>query len=277
MTSIKDTVKLHNGVRMPKLGLGVYKAEAGDEVETAVKTALDTGYRSIDTAAFYDNEESVGNALRQTSVPRKDIFVTTKVWNDQQGYAETMKAFAESREKLGLDVIDLYLIHWPVGTLYPETWRAMEELYEDGHVRAIGVSNFKIHHLKALQKASKIKPMVNQVEFHPWLYQEDLLKYCRKEKIQLEAWSPLTRGKKLDHPVLLDIAKNHGKTPAQVIIRWDLQHDIVTIPKSVTPERICENAAVYDFELTKAEMKTLDALNEDLRFGKDPDEFSREG
>ncbi|UCZ53094.1 aldo/keto reductase [Bacillus shivajii] len=270
---IHSTVTLNNGVEMPWLGLGVYKADGGNEVEEAVKEALKIGYRSIDTAAFYYNEQGVGEAIRQSGVPREEIFVTTKVWNDDQGYEETLKAFEESRQKLGLDVIDLYLVHWPVKGKYKETWRAMEKLYKEGKVRAIGVSNFNIHHLEDLLRDANVVPVVNQVEYHPLLTQEELHDYCKKHNIQLEAWSPLTRGRMFGAPVLVELGNKYGKSEAQIILRWDLQNEVVTIPKSVTPARIKENANIFDFALSDEDIEKLNACNENKRFGPDPDEF----
>jgi diketogulonate reductase-like aldo/keto reductase len=270
---LTSTTTLHNGVKMPWLGLGVYKAKEGDEVINAVKAALKTGYRSIDTAALYQNEEGVGRAIKESGVPRDEIFLTTKVWNTDQGYDSTLKAFAESRKKLNVDYVDLYLIHWPVKDKFIDTWKALEKLYRDGLVRAIGVSNFQIHHIEELKKHSDILPMVNQVEFHPLLTQKELLQYCKQEGIQLEAWSPLMRGNHLDHPTLAALAEKYGKTPAQIILRWDLQHGVVTIPKSVREHRIRENADIFDFELSAADMEQIDAMNQDHRFGQHPDHF----
>lgn len=274
MKHLQDGATLHNGVRMPWLGLGVYKVEEGDEVRRAVRTALEVGYRHVDTAAFYQNEEGVGQAIRESGIPRDQIFVTTKVWNSDQGYESTLKAFDTSLKKLGFDYIDLYLVHWPVKGKYKETYKALEKLYKDGFVRAIGVSNFQTHHLEDVLADCEIKPMVNQVEFHPRLTQKPLLEFCKQHHIQLEAWSPLMRGSELlNEPTLVNIAKKYDKTPAQVILRWDLQHEVVTIPKSVTPERIAQNANIFDFTLTKEEMDAIDALNENRRIGSDPDNF----
>lgn len=271
--SIQDCAVLHNGVRMPWLGFGVYKVQNGKEVVQAVKTAIEAGYRSIDTAALYQNEEGVGQAIRESGIPRDELFVTSKVWNSDQGYDSTLAAFETSMKKLKLDVLDLYLIHWPVKGKYKDTWRALEKLYKDGRVRAIGVSNFQPHHLDDLLADAEIKPMVNQVEFHPLLTQKPLLAYCREHQIQLEAWSPLMRGN-LDLPVLQEIARKYGKTPAQIVLRWDLQHEVITIPKSVTPQRIRENTEIFDFELSPDDMETIDSLNENRRFGADPDNFN---
>lgn len=273
MRNISDCTTLHNGVNMPWLGLGVYKMAEGKEVERAVHAALEAGYRSIDTAALYQNERGVGQAVRTSGLPREEVFITTKVWNDDQGYESTLKAFEQSRRLLGVDYVDLYLIHWPVRGKFKETWRALEKLYKDGWVRAIGVSNFHIHHLENLLADCEIVPMVNQVELHPCLTQEPLRKYCQKHHIQVEAWSPLMRGQLFEHPLLQELSRKYGKTPAQIIIRWDLQHEIVTIPKSARPERIRENAQVFDFELEAADMARLDALNENRRVGPDPDTF----
>ncbi|KFZ40833.1 MULTISPECIES: aldo/keto reductase [Thermoactinomyces] len=270
---LSDTVKLANGVEMPRLGLGVWKAKDGEEVQNAVKAAIQTGYRLIDTAAVYKNEEGVGKAIKESGVSREDLFITTKVWNDDQGYESTLQAFEESRKKLGLEYIDLYLIHWPVKGKYKETWKALEKLYEDGLVKAIGVSNFQVHHLKDLLSDAKVKPMVNQVEFHPYLTQKELLSYCNEENIQLEAWSPLMQGEVVRVDVIKELAEKYGKTPAQIVLRWDLQHGVVTIPKSVKEHRIQENADVFDFELSREDMDKLDALNKNHRYGPDPDNF----
>ncbi|MCM3586013.1 aldo/keto reductase [Mesobacillus maritimus] len=271
--SLSDTTTLHNGVKMPWFGLGVYKAQEGEEVIQAVKVAIKHGYRSIDTAALYQNEGGVGKAIIEANVPREELFVTTKVWNSDQGYDSTIQAFHTSLTKLGLDYVDLYLIHWPVVGKYKDTWKALEDLYEQGKVRAIGVSNFQIHHLKDLMADAKIKPMVNQVELHPSLTQKELLAFCQKENIQIEAWSPLKKGRLQEDSVITSIANKHQKTPAQVILRWDLQNKVVTIPKSVKEHRIIENADIFDFTLTDEEMKQIDGLNKNERTGADPDNF----
>ncbi|WP_179295640.1 aldo/keto reductase [Bacillus sp. FJAT-45350] len=273
ITSIQDCAVLANGVKMPWLGLGVYKAEEGKEVEEAVKIALQAGYRSVDTAMIYQNEEGVGKGIRDSGVNRDEIFVATKVWNTDQGYEETLQAFEESRQKLGLDVIDLYLVHWPVEGKYKETWRALEKLYKDGKVRAIGVSNFQIRHLEDLIKDAEIKPMVNQVEFHPNLTQKELLNFCKKEQIQLEAWRPLTQGKLFTDPVVMALAEKYSKTPAQILLRWNLELEVVTIPKSVNKERITANADIYSFSLETEDIEQLDNLNKNERYGPDPDNF----
>ncbi|MFZ7754222.1 aldo/keto reductase [Bacillus velezensis] len=276
-THLQAKATLHNGVEMPWFGIGVFKVEEGAELVNAVKTALVHGYRSVDTAAIYGNEEGVGEGIRQglqeAGLKREDIFVTSKVWNADLGYEETLKAFDTSLEKLGLDYLDLYLIHWPVEGKYIDAWRALETLYRDGRIKAIGVSNFQIDHLKHLMKETEIKPMINQVEYHPRLTQKELLAFCTEQGIQLEAWSPLMQGQLLDHPVLQEIAEKYGKSAAQVILRWDLQNGVITIPKSTKKHRIEENANVFDFELSAEDMKRIDDLNENLRVGPDPDNF----
>ena len=271
--SIADAAILRNGVHMPWLGFGVFKVKEGDEVINSVKQAIRIGYRSIDTAAVYANEKGVGKAIRESGVAREELFITTKVWNTDQGFASTLQAFEASRKKLGLEYIDLYLIHWPVKEKYKETWKALEKLYKEGAVRAIGVSNFQIHHLRDLLENCEVVPLVNQVEFHPLLTQKELLAFCRENHIQLEAWSPLMRGN-LDIPVLKELGKKYQRTPAQIVLRWDLQLEVVTIPKSINPRRIAENARIFDFELAEEDIKRLDALNENKRFGSDPDNFN---
>jgi len=271
--SIGSTVELLNGVAMPRLGLGVWRAQDGEETENAVLAALEAGYRSIDTASLYGNEQGVGRAIRASGVPREDVFITTKVWNDEQGYDSTLRALQNSLDRLGTDYVDLYLVHWPIAGKYKDTYRALEYLYEQGKTRAIGVSNFQIHHLEDLMGSCRIKPMVNQVEFHPQLTQKKLLAFCRKEGIQLESWRPLMLGK-LDVPLLQELSAKYGKTPAQVVLRWHLQLGVVTIPKSVRAERIRENADLFDFELAPEDMNRIDALNENKRYGADPDNIN---
>ncbi|GHH96723.1 aldo/keto reductase [Neobacillus kokaensis] len=272
-TSLTDITTLHNGVQMPWFGLGVFKVQEGSEVIESVKAAIKNGYRSIDTAAVYKNEEGVGKGILESGVPREELFITSKVWNSDQGYQSTLEAFETSLQKLGLDYLDLYLIHWPGKNKYKETWKALEKLYKDGRVRAIGVSNFKVHHLEELIKDCEIKPMVNQVEYHPHLTQKELLVFCQKEGIQLEAWSPLKQGQILSDPIINQLAEKYGKSAAQIVLRWDLQSKVVTIPKSIKEQRIIENANVFDFELTNEEMQTIDGLNKDERVGPDPDDF----
>jgi len=270
-TSLTDTTTLHNGVKMPWFGLGVFKVKEGNEVVESVKSAIKNGYRSIDTAAIYQNEEGVGQGIKESGISREELFVTSKVWNSDQGYESALQAYETSLKKLDLEYLDLYLIHWPGKDKYKETWKALEKLYKDGRVRAIGVSNFKIHHLEELLKDAEIKPMVNQVEYHPHLAQRDLLAFCEKEGIQLEAWSPLKQGQLLTDPTINEMAKKHGKTAAQVILRWDLQTKVVTIPKSIKEHRIIENANIFDFELSAEDMNKLGELNKNERVGSDPD------
>ncbi|MCM3164056.1 aldo/keto reductase [Metabacillus litoralis] len=276
MESLQSTTTLHNGVKMPWFGLGVFKVEEGSEVVNSVLAAIKAGYRSIDTAAVYGNEEGVGKAIAECGVSREELFITSKVWNADQGYDETISAFEESLRKLQLDYLDLYLIHWPVPAQgkYIDTWKALEELYKDGKIRAIGVSNFKEHHLQDLIDQAEVKPMVNQVEYHPRLTQEGLHKFCKEHQIQLEAWSPLMQGQLLDEPTLVEIAQKYNKSTAQIILRWDLQNEVVTIPKSIKPHRIEENANIFDFTLSEDDMKKISSLNQDKRVGPDPDEFN---
>lgn len=277
MKHLQDKTTLHNGVQMPWFGIGVFKVEEGPELVNAVKTAITHGYRSIDTAAIYGNEEGVGQGIRegiqQADISREDVFVTSKVWNADLGYESTIAAYETSLNKLGLEYLDLYLIHWPVEGKYKEAWRALETLYKEGRVKAIGVSNFQIHHLEDLMKDAEIKPMVNQVEYHPRLTQKELQAFCQEHDIQLEAWSPLMQGQLLNHEVLQEIANNYNKSVAQVILRWDLQNGVITIPKSTQEHRIVENADVFNFELKEEDMKRIDDLNENYRVGPDPDNF----
>ncbi|MGE5598629.1 MAG: aldo/keto reductase [Bacteroidota bacterium] len=274
MTNITDCATLNNGLRMPWLGLGVFRSGEGEEVERAVGWALEAGYRSIDTAAIYRNERGVGKAVRASGIPREEIFITTKVWNDDLRAGATRQAFQESLDRLGLDYIDLYLIHWPVKGRYHEAWKVMEEIYRSGRARAVGVSNFLLHHLQDLLEHTALVPAVNQIEFHPLLVQPELLRFCRAAGIQVEAWSPLMQGHALDVPEIRRLAEKYGRTPAQIVLRWDLQHEVVTIPKSVHRERIHENARIFDFELTEEDMLLLDGLDAGRRFGSDPDHFN---
>jgi methylglyoxal/glyoxal reductase len=260
---------LNNGVQMPLLGLGVYDMY-GAEAEKAIDFALETGYRLIDTAAMYRNETEAGNAIRNSGVPRADIFLTTKVNNTQQGYDQTLWAFEESEKKLNCGHIDLYLLHWPIKATRKDTWLAIERLYAEGRVRAIGVANYLLPFLTELAEYQSVVPMVNQVEFSPYLYLEDLLNHCRQAGIQLQAYTPLIRGQRMGDPRLVAIAAQYHKTPAQIILRWALQHGVSTIPKSANPERIRENFDVFDFEITTEDMKSLNNLHEGLRIIDDP-------
>ncbi|WP_347551036.1 aldo/keto reductase [Pseudalkalibacillus hwajinpoensis] len=268
---IDNRVTLSNGVKMPYLGFGVFKLGDGEETINAVKVALQTGYRGIDTASYYGNEESVGRAIKESGIPREELFITSKVWNDEQGYNATLAAFERSLERLGTDYLDLYLIHWPVPGLFTETWQALEKLYHEGKVCAVGVSNFEPHHLEAISRVSNVKPVINQIEFHPELIQGEVRDYCRSKGIQVEAWSPLKRGQVLNEPIIQAISECYGKTTAQVVLRWCLQHDIILNVKSSRAERIKENADLFDFELTKEEMGEIDSLHSDSRIAHHPD------
>lgn len=267
--NINSSVKLNNGVNIPILGLGTYPLR-GKPVYRAVLWALDIGYRLIDSASLYGNEKKIGEALKATKIPRDDIFITTKVWNSDQGYENTLAAFDRSLELLNLDYIDLYLIHRPIRGLTIETWKALEKIYDNGRVRAIGVSNFTIRHLDELKATLKLMPTVNQVEFSPFLYQKKLMEYCKSNKIVLEAYRPLTKTKKFSDVTLLSIEQKHNKTPAQILIRWGLQHEIVTIPKSGDKNHLIDNANVFDFSLDENDMHQLDNLNENYRTLNDP-------
>ncbi|WP_391560778.1 aldo/keto reductase [Robertmurraya sp.] len=274
---LQETTTLNNGVNMPWFGLGVFKVEDGPELVHAIKTAIRHGYRSIDTASIYGNEAGVGEGIREGmkegGITREDLFITSKVWNSDLGYESTILAYEESLKKLGLEYLDLYLIHWPVEGKYKEAWRALETIYNEGKVKAIGVSNFQIHHLEELLNVASVIPVINQVEYHPRLTQVELKAFCQQHHIQLEAWSPLMQGELLDHPVLKEIAKTYGKTVAQVILKWDLQNGVVTIPKSTKTHRIIENASLFDFVLSEEDMKRINELNQNKRVGPDPDNF----
>jgi methylglyoxal/glyoxal reductase len=273
--NLQATTTLYNGVKMPWLGLGVFKVEEGPELVDAVKFAIKQGYRSIDTAAIYGNEEGVGQAIREAmteyGIKREELFITSKVWNSDLGYESTIAAYDTSLRKLGLDYLNLYLIHWPVEGKYIEAWRALETLYKEGRIKAIGVSNFQVHHLQDLMKDAEIKPMVNQVEYHPRLTQQEVKTFCDNNGIQFEAWSPLMQGQLFDNILLKDLANKYNKTVAQIILRWDLQNGVVTIPKSTKEHRIIENSNLFDFELTTEDMDRISSLNENHRVGPDPD------
>jgi len=268
--TLKSTVKLNNGVLMPLLGLGVYLMRPGQETYRAVRAALETGYRLVDTASFYRNEEDVGRAVRDSALPREEVFITTKLWNDDHGYDSALRAFDASLNRLGLGYIDLYLIHFPVPNLRDESWRALEKILDSGRARAVGVSNYTERHLQDLLSKSSVVPAVNQVEFSPFLYQRDLLEFCRKHRIQLEAYAPLTAGRRLDDPPITAIARKHSRTNAQVLLRWAIQHEVVVIPKSRHAGKIEENAQVFDFDLTSEETSMLDGLHDGFRSSWDP-------
>lgn len=263
--------KLSNGIQIPALGFGTWKVK-GDDCVNAVKAAIEVGYRHIDTAWVYKNEKEVGQAIRESGIPRSDFFITTKCWNDHRGYETTMKAFQVSCENLGTDYLDLYLLHWPKA-LDAESWRAMEELYEAGKIKAIGVSNYHQHHLEDLKKTSRILPMVDQIEFSPRLTQAPLMAYLKEEGIQMEAWSPLMQGQVFAIDVLQALAAKYNKSIAQIVLRWNIDKGVVVLPKSVTPSRIKENFEVFDFKLSSEDIARIDALNQNIRTGADPDNF----
>lgn len=252
--------KLSNGVDIPSIGFGTYKLGEEQEVRDKVKLALKLGYRQIDTASFYGNEEGVGKGIAESGVDRKDIFLVTKLWNDEHGYEETINAFNKSIKRLGVDYLDLYLIHWP-NKLNSETWRAFEDLYKEGKVRAIGVCNFKIGHLEELKKTAKIMPMVNQIEIHPCKTQKDMIEYCNKNNIQVVAWGPIMRGKIFSLPLMLELSEKYNKSIAQITLRWHIQNGVIPIPKSSNEERIKANLDIFDFNISSEDIKKIDELN----------------
>lgn len=274
--SMVPMITLNNDVQMPQFGLGVWQAEEGAEVEQAITTALENGYRLIDTAAIYNNEAGVGRAIKDSNVPREEIFITTKLWNNDQGYDEALRAYDKSLERLGVDYADLYLIHWPMpkNGKFIDTWRALEKLLSEQRVRAIGVSNFKPAHLEQLLAASSVVPAVNQIELHPKLQQHETREFCTTHNIAVESYSPIMRGSELlEDASLQALADKHQKTPAQIVLRWHVQNGFIVIPKSVTPDRIKENIQIFDFELDEADMNIIANLNEDHRMNPDPDYF----
>jgi diketogulonate reductase-like aldo/keto reductase len=267
---IGTAVALSTGARLPHLGLGVFQAAAGGSARQAVVDALEIGYRHVDTAAAYRNEQDVGEAIRASGVPRSEIFVTTKLWNDDHGFDAALRAFDLSLARLGLTYVDLYLIHWPVPKLRRDSWRALERLYEERRARAIGVSNYMVNHLDELLGEARVRPAVNQIEVSPFLQQREVRAACKAHGIVVEAYSPLTKGVRLGHPVVGEIAGRSGRTPAQVLLRWGLQHGMVVLAKSVRRERIGENAGIFDFALDDDAMSKLDGLEEGLVTGWDP-------
>ncbi len=267
--NVSNTVlKLNSGAQIPQVGLGVW--QSGGATVRAVAAALQHGYRHVDTARVYGNEHQVGQAIRDSGIPRAEVFVTTKLWNQDQGYDSALRAFDSSLKRLGLDYVDLYLIHWPVADLRLESWRALEQLFQDQRARSIGVSNFLAPHLKELAAAAKVLPAVNQIELTPFLQRRETTALCRELGIALEAYSPLTRGERLNHPAVLEIAARTQRSPAQVLLRWNVQHGSIVLPKSVTPARIVENAGLFDFELDASAMARLDGLEEGLVTGWNP-------
>lgn len=273
--SLNSTITLNNGVEMPRFGLGVFQSGQGSETENAVRWALEAGYKAIDTAAIYGNEAEVGKIVRSGVVPREDVFVTSKIWTSDFGYESAKAAFDQSMERLGLDYVDLYLIHWPTQG-WQNTWRALEEIYtQTDRVRAIGVSNFLKHHMEEILNIAEVKPMVNQIETHPYLQQPELHAFCLENDIPTTAWSPIMKGRVLDVPELVEIGKKYDKSAVQVTLRWLLQKDIIVIPKSVKKERIESNADIFDFELNDDDMAAIDALDKDERIGPNPDTFGQ--
>ena len=275
--SAVPTLALNNGVQIPQVGLGVWQAAEGDEVERAVEAALEAGYRLIDTAAIYGNEAGVGKAIKASGLPREEIFLTTKLWNAHHAYEDALRAFDQSLTKLDCGYIDLYLIHWPLPMegKFTQAWKALEHLYGDKRVRAIGVSNFKPDHLDVLLQEAQTVPAVNQIELHPLLQQKETRAACETHGIAVESYSPLMRaGEALAHPVIADLAQKHGKTPAQVILRWHVQSGFIVIPKSVKPERIRENIALFGFALSAHDMEAIESMDQGQRIGADPDTAS---
>lgn len=273
-------IEFYNGNSIPALGLGTFRVENNDECREAVKHAIISGYRHIDTAQTYHNEEKVGQGIKEgleaAGLNREDLFITTKLWMTDYGRENVQSAYEASLKRLGLDYVDLYLIHWPGQDkdLITETWKSMEDLYNEGKIKNIGVSNFHVHHLEELLQEASIKPVINQIECHPYLTQKELRAYLEAQKIVAQSWSPLMNGQILEDEVVKEIANELGKTPAQVIIRWNIDENIVVIPKSVTPSRIEENLNVFDFELSEDQLSRLNALNKDERIGPDPEVFS---
>lgn len=271
--SIKNEfTTLNNNLKMPILGLGTYKVKDYNDLDCSIKTALDIGYRHIDTASFYENEDMIGKILKESSVSRDEIFLATKLWNTDHGYEKTLNAFNESLKKLDTDYIDLYLIHWP-NQMHKETWRAMEKLYRDGYIKAIGVSNYKVSHLKELMDNFDTVPAVNQIEFHPELVQTELMNFCKENHIQVEAWSPLMRGRVFDIGLFKQLSEKYNKSISQIVLRWDIQMGTSTIPKSINPDRIKENSDIFDFVISDDDMKKISSLNINKRISHDPDDL----
>lgn len=274
ITDISGTVTLNNSVEMPYFGLGLFQNKDWKEVIKTMNCAWKNGYRLFDTASIYKNEVEVGNAVREMGIDRKELFLTSKVWNNDQGYNSTLQACDDSLNRMGLDYLDLYLIHWPVKGEYVETWNALEALYKSGKVRAIGVSNFLRHHLDDILKNSSIVPMVNQLEFHPWLIQEELLSFHNEQSIAVQGWAPLMRGKIFEIQLFKELSIKYRKSAAQLVLRWNLQKGVLVIPKSAQPDRIINNSCIFDFEISEDDMTKIDLLDRNQRIGPDPDNFS---
>ena len=270
ITDIQGTIKLNNGVKMPYFGLGTWQAAEGPEVKNAIHYALDAGYKLIDTAAFYQNEMSVGEAIREHGIDRKEVFITSKLWTDSMDFDQALKTYDESLNRLGIDQLDLYLIHWPVTGKFKEAWKALEKIYKEGRVKAIGISNFLPVHLNQLLPDVEIMPAVNQMEFHPYLIQQELIDLCAANKIVYQAWSPLMQGRVFEVPLLKQIGRKYRKNQAQVVLRWDLQRGVATVPKSVNQARVDSNADIFNFELSDFDMAAINALDNNHRFGYDP-------
>ena len=271
MTSLIKKISLSNSVSIEQLGFGTFKIVEQQEANNAVMTALNNGYRAFDTAQLYNNEKILGEAFVNSGVARQELFLTTKVSNLNQGYEQTLKSFEKSLKDLQTDYLDLFLVHWPLKNHFFDTWKAIEQLYETKMVRAIGVCNFHQSHFELLKTRANIKPVINQIEIHPYLVQKELIEYLNKEQIAIEAWSPLARGRVVEEPLLINIGQKYQKSSSQVTLRWHVQKDLIVIPKSVNPLRIAENMQIFDFELTDTEMQQIDSLNEDFRTGPNPD------
>jgi len=269
-----EYLKLNNNIQIPALGFGTYRLKEKSEVENSLITALEIGYTSIDTAAIYDNEKEIGEAIKVSGFDRKKLFITTKVWNSEQGFAKTKLALEQSLEKLQTDYLDLYLIHWAVKGKYLETWAAMEEILAKGYAKSIGVCNFQVHHLKDLISNSKIKPAINQIELHPYLSQSEIREYCKQNNILVESWSPIFKGNIGTNKLILELAQKYSKTPTQIALRWHLDNGLIAIPKSSNTNRIKENFDIFDFKLENSDIEKINELNQNKRIGPDPDNFN---
>ena len=270
---INSKLKLNNGIEIPRLGLGTYNITRKKDVDRAIHSALEAGYRLIDTAAAYYNEREIGEAIKSSTVTREEIFITTKLDNSDHGYKSTFRAFEQSLSRLDTDYVDLYLIHWPISRRRNESWKAMEELLEKGKCKAIGVSNYMINHLEDLRKNSMIKPAVNQIEFNPFVFEREVKEYCQNLGVAVEAYTPIARGRKFKHQDIKRLSDKYGKTEAQVMLRWGIQHNVIVIPKSSSPERIKENADIFNFNISDEDMGVMNSLDEDLRYSPDPHNY----